>query len=86
MNREVVKTDCATTRIPELDFEIPAFTQKGCEYYCTNDQGRTPLTVNGFAVQFALGHNLKHILVYISGLFTSIFQHCPPLRDSLTGQ
>uniref|UniRef100_A0A8C5L4U8 Zinc finger protein ZPR1 n=1 Tax=Jaculus jaculus TaxID=51337 RepID=A0A8C5L4U8_JACJA len=29
MNREVVKTDCATTRIPELDFEIPAFSQKG---------------------------------------------------------
>ncbi|NXJ79269.1 ZPR1 protein, partial [Trogon melanurus] len=29
MNREVVKTDCATVRIPELDFEIPAFSQKG---------------------------------------------------------
>ncbi|XP_048824528.1 zinc finger protein ZPR1 [Lagopus muta] len=29
MNREIVKTDCATVRIPELDFEIPAFTQKG---------------------------------------------------------
>ncbi|CAN9511968.1 unnamed protein product [Ophioblennius macclurei] len=29
LNREVVKADCATTRIPELDFEIPAFTQKG---------------------------------------------------------
>ncbi|KAB5543554.1 hypothetical protein PHYPO_G00080570 [Pangasianodon hypophthalmus] len=29
MNREVVKTDSATIRIPELDFEIPAFTQKG---------------------------------------------------------
>ncbi|KAM9217155.1 zinc finger protein ZPR1 [Leptosomus discolor] len=29
MNREVVKTDCATARIPELDFEIPPFTQKG---------------------------------------------------------
>ncbi|KAF7701239.1 zinc finger protein ZPR1 [Silurus meridionalis] len=29
MNREVVKTDSATVRIPELDFEIPAFTQKG---------------------------------------------------------
>ncbi|XP_071625192.1 zinc finger protein ZPR1 isoform X3 [Heliangelus exortis] len=29
MNREVVKTDSATARIPELDFEIPAFTQKG---------------------------------------------------------
>ncbi|NXK94521.1 ZPR1 protein, partial [Formicarius rufipectus] len=29
MNREVVKTDCAMARIPELDFEIPAFTQKG---------------------------------------------------------
>ncbi|NWI67364.1 ZPR1 protein, partial [Todus mexicanus] len=29
LNREVVKTDCATARIPELDFEIPAFTQKG---------------------------------------------------------
>ncbi|XP_070282199.1 zinc finger protein ZPR1 isoform X1 [Myotis yumanensis] len=29
MNREVVKTDSATTRIPELDFEIPAFSQKG---------------------------------------------------------
>ncbi|KAB1254819.1 Zinc finger protein ZPR1 [Camelus dromedarius] len=28
MNREVVKTDSATTRIPELDFEIPAFSQK----------------------------------------------------------
>lgn len=29
MNREVVKTDSATIRIPELDFEIPPFTQKG---------------------------------------------------------
>ncbi|XP_032724441.1 zinc finger protein ZPR1 [Lontra canadensis] len=29
MNREVVKTDSATTKIPELDFEIPAFSQKG---------------------------------------------------------
>ncbi|XP_059959904.1 zinc finger protein ZPR1 [Mesoplodon densirostris] len=29
MNREVVKTDSATTRIPELEFEIPAFSQKG---------------------------------------------------------
>ncbi|KFP05504.1 Zinc finger protein ZPR1, partial [Calypte anna] len=29
MDREVVKTECATARIPELDFEIPAFTQKG---------------------------------------------------------
>ncbi|KAM9660001.1 zinc finger protein ZPR1 isoform 1-T1 [Trichechus inunguis] len=29
MNREVVKTESATTRIPELDFEIPAFSQKG---------------------------------------------------------
>ncbi|XP_003794817.1 zinc finger protein ZPR1 [Otolemur garnettii] len=29
MNREVVKTDSATTGIPELDFEIPAFSQKG---------------------------------------------------------
>ncbi|XP_046873982.1 zinc finger protein ZPR1 [Hypomesus transpacificus] len=29
MNREVVKSDSATTRIPELDFEIPPYTQKG---------------------------------------------------------
>ncbi|NXP52532.1 ZPR1 protein, partial [Heliornis fulica] len=29
MNQEVVKTSCATARIPELDFEIPAFSQKG---------------------------------------------------------
>ncbi|XP_055963563.1 zinc finger protein ZPR1 [Sorex fumeus] len=29
LNREVVKTDSATARIPELDFEIPAFSQKG---------------------------------------------------------
>lgn len=29
LDREVVKADCATTRIPELDFEIPPFTQKG---------------------------------------------------------
>lgn len=32
MNREVVKTDCASVRIPELDFEIPAFSQKGGGY------------------------------------------------------
>lgn len=32
MNREVVKTDSATTRIPELDFEIPAFSQKGGKF------------------------------------------------------
>lgn len=30
LNREVVKAESATTRIPQLDFEIPAFTQKGC--------------------------------------------------------
>jgi len=29
MDREVVRADSATTRIPELDFEIPAYTQKG---------------------------------------------------------
>ncbi|XP_063167133.1 zinc finger protein ZPR1 isoform X2 [Candoia aspera] len=29
MNRGVVKTDSATARVPELDFEIPAFSQKG---------------------------------------------------------
>uniref|UniRef100_A0A6Q2ZKS6 Zinc finger protein ZPR1 n=1 Tax=Esox lucius TaxID=8010 RepID=A0A6Q2ZKS6_ESOLU len=29
MNREIVKVDSATTRIPELDFEIPPYTQKG---------------------------------------------------------
>ncbi|XP_015813905.3 zinc finger protein ZPR1 [Nothobranchius furzeri] len=29
LNREVVKADSATIRIPELDFEIPPFTQKG---------------------------------------------------------
>ncbi|XP_016119096.1 zinc finger protein ZPR1-like, partial [Sinocyclocheilus grahami] len=29
MNREVVKSDSASTRIPQLDFEIPAFTQNG---------------------------------------------------------
>ena len=29
LNREVVKADSATTRIPEVDFEIPPFTQKG---------------------------------------------------------
>ncbi|XP_061748119.1 zinc finger protein ZPR1 [Nerophis ophidion] len=30
LDREVVKMDSATTRIPQLDFEIPPFTQKGC--------------------------------------------------------
>ncbi|KAK2530423.1 zinc finger protein ZPR1 [Columba livia] len=29
MDRQVVKTDCATAAIPELDFEIPPFTQRG---------------------------------------------------------
>ncbi|XP_072885935.1 zinc finger protein ZPR1 [Hemitrygon akajei] len=29
LNREVVKADSASTKIPELDFEIPPFTQKG---------------------------------------------------------
>ncbi|CAL1609147.1 unnamed protein product [Knipowitschia caucasica] len=29
LDREVVKSDSATTRIPELEFEIPPFTQKG---------------------------------------------------------
>ncbi|XP_054473188.1 zinc finger protein ZPR1 [Anoplopoma fimbria] len=29
LDREVVKADSASTRIPELDFEIPPFTQKG---------------------------------------------------------
>uniref|UniRef100_A0A8C7E1V0 ZPR1 zinc finger n=1 Tax=Naja naja TaxID=35670 RepID=A0A8C7E1V0_NAJNA len=29
LNRAVVKTDCATAGVPELHFEIPAFSQKG---------------------------------------------------------
>ncbi|XP_041470729.1 zinc finger protein ZPR1-like [Lytechinus variegatus] len=29
MNRQVVKSNSASVRIPELDFEIPGFTQKG---------------------------------------------------------
>uniref|UniRef100_A0A8D3B6F0 Zinc finger protein ZPR1 n=1 Tax=Scophthalmus maximus TaxID=52904 RepID=A0A8D3B6F0_SCOMX len=29
LDREIVRADSATTRIPELDFEIPPFTQKG---------------------------------------------------------
>ncbi|KAG7259819.1 hypothetical protein CRUP_025368 [Coryphaenoides rupestris] len=29
LNREVVRSDSALTKIPELDFEVPAFTQKG---------------------------------------------------------
>lgn len=47
MNREVVKTDSATTRIPELDFEIPAFTQKGCEYLLHS--WGSHINPNGFA-------------------------------------
>lgn len=43
MNREVVKTDCATARIPELDFEIPAFSQKGGGY----GAGPPPLPPSG---------------------------------------
>ena len=29
LNRQVVKSDAASFRIPELDFESPAFSQKG---------------------------------------------------------
>ena len=29
LNRQVVKTDFTSVRIPELDFEIPAQSQKG---------------------------------------------------------
>lgn len=31
-NREIVKGDYATFRIPIIDFEIPAQTQKGCKF------------------------------------------------------
>lgn len=46
MNREVVKTDCASARIPELDFEIPAFSQKGGGYMGAGFGG-LPGCVNG---------------------------------------
>ncbi len=29
LNRQIVKSDSATVRIPEIDFEVPAITQKG---------------------------------------------------------
>lgn len=32
LNRELVKSDYATLRIPLVDFEIPPLTQKGCNY------------------------------------------------------
>ena len=31
MNREVIKSDYANLRIPEIDFEIPELTQKACK-------------------------------------------------------
>lgn len=33
LNRELVKSDYATLKIPIIDFEIPAKTQKGCKKY-----------------------------------------------------
>lgn len=33
LNRQVVKSDYACIRIPELDFEIPANSQKGGIFY-----------------------------------------------------
>ena len=30
LNREIIKSDYATLEIPEVDFEIPAKTQKSC--------------------------------------------------------
>jgi zinc finger protein len=30
LNREVIKSDFATLEIPEIEFEIPAKTQKSC--------------------------------------------------------
>ncbi|KAM9258012.1 LOW QUALITY PROTEIN: zinc finger protein ZPR1-like [Cariama cristata] len=47
MNREVVKTDCATARIPELDFEIPAFTQKGAGYAACAPRCAVLTTIEG---------------------------------------
>ncbi|XP_075046518.1 zinc finger protein ZPR1 [Mixophyes fleayi] len=44
VNREVVKTDYATTHIPEIDFEIPACTQKGAH---TTIEGILERTVVG---------------------------------------
>ncbi|XP_073458494.1 zinc finger protein ZPR1 [Aquarana catesbeiana] len=44
VNREVVKTDYATTRIPEIDFEIPACTQKGA---LTTIEGLLERTIAG---------------------------------------
>ena len=29
LDRQIVKTESASVKIPELDFEIPAFSQKG---------------------------------------------------------
>ncbi len=58
LNRELVKSDYATLSIPELDFEIPALNQKGCEL---NDCGY-------FGI-FYLGLFLKYYYLYI-GLTT----------------
>ena len=33
MNREMVKSDFATFKIPAIDFEIPPMTQKGCNLF-----------------------------------------------------
>ena len=32
LNRQVVKTESASVKVPELGFEIPAFSQKGGLY------------------------------------------------------
>ncbi len=31
LNREIIKSDFANLKIPEIDFEIPEMTQKACE-------------------------------------------------------
>ena len=33
LNRQVVKSDSTSVYIPDVEFEIPAFSQKGGEFY-----------------------------------------------------
>uniref|UniRef100_A0A3Q2D5I7 ZPR1 zinc finger n=1 Tax=Cyprinodon variegatus TaxID=28743 RepID=A0A3Q2D5I7_CYPVA len=69
LNREVVKADSATTRIPELDFEIPAFTQKGS---LSTIEGLLDRAVAGLDVE--LLHISSNFMFYFKNWVICCFQ------------
>jgi zinc finger protein len=81
MDRQIVKSDASTLRIPEIDFEIPANTQKGC---LNTLEGILTRAIDGLQEQQPVRRVMNKALAEQIDSFIGKLQECLECKNPFT--